>query len=41
MVGINMMYGVVGSYRGANGLYQAGASENVMENLGRILQQIP
>lgn len=31
IVGVNMMYGVVGSYRGGNGLYQEGMSKNVME----------
>lgn len=34
MVGMNMLSGVTGSYRGGNGLYQSGASERVMKNWG-------
>ncbi len=36
MVGMNMLSGVVGSYRGSNGLYQEGASQNVMETWGEF-----
>ena len=36
MVGMNMLSGVVGSYRGGNGLYQEGASQNVMETWGEF-----
>ena len=34
LIGVNMMYGVVGSYRGKYGLYQEGPSQNVMETWG-------
>ncbi|GEM_PF-1080601 len=34
ITGINMMYGVVGSYRGGHGLYQEGAAQNVMQTWG-------
>lgn len=33
---VNMLYGVLGCYRGANGLYQAGAAQNVMETWGEF-----
>lgn len=33
---VNMLYGVVGSYRGANGLYQEGPAQNVMETWGEF-----
>lgn len=36
MVGMNMLYGVVGSYRGGNGLYQEGPAQNVMETWGEF-----
>ena len=36
MVGMNMLSGVTGSYRGGNGLYQEGASQNVMETWGEF-----
>ena len=36
MIGMNMLSGVVGSYRGGNGLYQEGPSRNVMETWGEF-----
>lgn len=34
IIALNMMFGVGGSYRGANGLYQGAPSENVMKTWG-------
>ena len=36
MIGMNMMYGITGSYRGGNGLYQGEVSQNVIETWGEF-----
>lgn len=36
IIALNMMFGVGGSYRGANGLYQGAPSENVMKTWGEF-----
>lgn len=36
IIALNMMFGVGGSYRGANGLYQGTPSENVMKTWGEF-----
>ena len=36
MIGLNMMYGITGSYRGGNGLYQGAPSQNVIETWGEF-----